>query len=541
MDLFEIPVNLRPAIRESWRARESDFLGRFDFLWDGTGSPKLLEYNADTPTILAESAAGQELWFSKIKAPSFNISTDESNSSREKGGIWCFNFIQDKIVEGWPKVIDASKGGDINNVLHILHPNGIGSTASSDSAVEEREHLAYVKQTAILAGLNVKDIDMTHLENLVQPEWNPSDDNDDDDSLSELKPLRIFKSYPYEWLSQEAAGELLFPPSLENNNNMASTQKSTDDMVVAETCTGRNRPVKFLEPPWKLILGNKMLLAMLWEMYPNHPNLLYATYNEDDVLYNKKYDSMKFVAKPKYGREGVGVAYSDDYSSKQSFIHQYASQTSQDKFAQEVFLGDPVYQQFQAIHKFSGRYCVLGSWVIHGESAGICVREDSERTTNDNTSFVPHYVSGIPIRNDTHPLPKLSSQQLKFRSELYDQVRRPKVGGEPSTSNSARGGGGGFGGGNVWWWNSSRNNGDRSGEQQGTTRSGGGGSGGGGWKSSGPRSSSGGTMHDDIKKRAGTFKSRRGPGFGSGKTGGTVKPNGAHGRAAAKFSHSGLG
>ncbi len=29
-----------------------------------------------------------------------------------------------------------------------------------------------------------------------------------------------------------------------------------------------------MEPPWKLLMSNKSLLALLWLMYPNHPNLL---------------------------------------------------------------------------------------------------------------------------------------------------------------------------------------------------------------------------------------------------------------------------
>jgi glutathionylspermidine synthase len=34
--------------------------------------------------------------------------------------------------------------------------------------------------------------------------------------------------------------------------------------------------VDTLEPAWKLIIGNKAILPLLWEMFPNHPNLLPA-------------------------------------------------------------------------------------------------------------------------------------------------------------------------------------------------------------------------------------------------------------------------
>ena len=37
--------------------------------------------------------------------------------------------------------------------------------------------------------------------------------------------------------------------------------------------------LKFIEPPWKLIMSNKAILPLLWEMFPNHPNLVPAYYD----------------------------------------------------------------------------------------------------------------------------------------------------------------------------------------------------------------------------------------------------------------------
>ena len=59
---FEIPEVLWPAIRSSWNQKKPDFMGRFDFAWDGNGEPKMLEYNADTPSVLVESAKPQLNW-----------------------------------------------------------------------------------------------------------------------------------------------------------------------------------------------------------------------------------------------------------------------------------------------------------------------------------------------------------------------------------------------------------------------------------------------------------------------------------------------
>ena len=51
-------------IKRSWREGKMDFQGRFDFSWDGVNPPKMLEYNADTPSMTIESSIIQAEWFS---------------------------------------------------------------------------------------------------------------------------------------------------------------------------------------------------------------------------------------------------------------------------------------------------------------------------------------------------------------------------------------------------------------------------------------------------------------------------------------------
>ena len=62
-------------------------------------------------------------------------------------------------------------------------------------------------------------------------------------------PLRLlFKLYPWEWLLREQFGPHLL----------------TDAIGI-------------VEPPWKMVLSNKAILPVLWEMFPGHPNLLPAS------------------------------------------------------------------------------------------------------------------------------------------------------------------------------------------------------------------------------------------------------------------------
>lgn len=62
LEKFEIPSVLIPAVKSSWRNRQTDFMGRFDFSWDGKNPPKMLEYNGDTPSVFVESAYVSHIW-----------------------------------------------------------------------------------------------------------------------------------------------------------------------------------------------------------------------------------------------------------------------------------------------------------------------------------------------------------------------------------------------------------------------------------------------------------------------------------------------
>ena len=50
-----------------------------------------------------------------------------------------------------------------------------------------------------------------------------------------------------------------------------------------------------------------------------------------------------------------------------------------------------VYQAYQPLPVFDGNHALVGSWVIDGQSAGMCIREDSSPITSNSSSFVPHY------------------------------------------------------------------------------------------------------------------------------------------------------
>ena len=67
-------------------------------------------------------------------------------------------------------------------------------------------------------------------------------------------------------------------------------------------------------------MGNKALLPLLWSMYPNHQNLLPAYYDRPDRQAGVSVTEVKkWVSKPLFGREGLGVMMSSNYSSFDAF------------------------------------------------------------------------------------------------------------------------------------------------------------------------------------------------------------------------------
>ena len=138
----------------------------------------------------------------------------------------------------------------------------------------------------------------------------------------------------------------------------------------------RQAPTRWIEPPWKAVLSNKGILPLLWEMFPNHPNLLPA-YFEDDPRAQQLGSS--FVRKPLYSREGANVA----------LISQGVALAEHDgPYGGEGF----VRQAFASLAHFDGQHPVLGSWLVDHTPCGLSIREDESPITGNNSRFLPHAI-----------------------------------------------------------------------------------------------------------------------------------------------------
>src|SRR3954447_3851868 len=214
---LKIPEAFWPLIATSWRSDEGSLYGRIDLSYDGRGSAKLLEYNADTPTSIFEAAVFQWTWLEQ--AIERRILSGQSDQ---------FNSIHERLIEGWAKL-----GGGRH--LHLA-----GMTDNSEDAGT----LAYLEDTASQAGLATT---ITDIETIG---W-----RDDGGGFVDMEGRDIalaFKLYPWEWMFREEFG--------------------------AKLLQARTR---WIEPPWKAILSNKGILPLLWQMFRGHPNLLPAFFEDE--------------------------------------------------------------------------------------------------------------------------------------------------------------------------------------------------------------------------------------------------------------------
>jgi glutathionylspermidine synthase len=308
---LKIPETYWSLISDSWHDEQLSLYGRLDLCYDGKNPAKLLEYNADTPTSIFESAVFQWTWLEQaIERSIIPKRADQYNS------------IHERLIEAWKKLAGT----------HHLHLAGM-TESEEDSGT-----LAYFEDTARQAGLATTLLD---IEDIGLSEDRRFVDLDN-------RPIELaFKLYPWEWMfHDEFGGEIA------------------------------KAPTRWIEPPWKAILSNKGLLPLLWEMFPGHPNLLPA-YFEDDPEAAKLGTS--FVRKPLFSREGANVTL---VSAGSTLVEQ------QGPYGAEGFIR----QALAPLPNFSGQYAVVGSWLVDHAPCGLSVREDENPITGNTSRFLPHAI-----------------------------------------------------------------------------------------------------------------------------------------------------
>jgi glutathionylspermidine synthase len=162
-----IPSALHDVIRRAWEDDHWEFYGRFDLTLDARGVPKLIEYNADTPTGLLEASIIQWYW----KEDRFPDADQ-------------FNSIHEGFVARWKELIEHRQlAKEITHFTSVAnHP-------------EDRMTVGYLAQTAEEAGIPTDYLSI----NLVG--WDRNLGEFVDEQNQSIR--QIFKLYPWEWMGVE--------------------------------------------------------------------------------------------------------------------------------------------------------------------------------------------------------------------------------------------------------------------------------------------------------------------------------------------------
>lgn len=301
-DQLAVPMPFRQWVTDSWKRKDPSLYGRFDFTLKPGEPPKMLEYNADTPTALVEASLAQWFWLEEVKPK-----TDQ------------FNSLHEKLIDQWKAMKTRLPG-------HV-HFSSVNENEEDFRTVE------YLRDTALQAGIDgswIATEDIGWAKDVAKFV-------DTEDRIIE----GLFKLYPWEWMIREAFG-----PNLKSD------------------------PAVFLEPPWKMLLSNKGICAILWELYPDHPNLLPSYFTPEKL-------GSRYAKKPLYSREGANVELVGIGGARPE--GPYGSEGH-------------VYQAYAPLPVFNQKWhAVVGSWIVGDVPAGVGIREDETAVTHNTSHFVPHY------------------------------------------------------------------------------------------------------------------------------------------------------
>lgn len=249
-----IPFNLVEVVKESW---ESDvhwhLYGRFDLAGGVDGKPiKLLEFNADTPTALFETAIVQ---WAMLKQ---NRLEEESQ----------FNGLYEALVDNFKRLVTLEE--DVSDFEERYDGWNFLFTSVKGNA-EEENTVRLLQHIAAEAGFE------TEFAYIDEIEFSP-----EEGILYQEKNYELwFKLIPWEDIALEES-----------------------DLAMLLTNIIKNQKAIIFNPAYTLLFQSKGLLKILWDLYPNHPLLIESSF---EPLQGKKQ-----VKKPVFGREGGSVSILDE-------------------------------------------------------------------------------------------------------------------------------------------------------------------------------------------------------------------------------------
>ena len=297
-----IPFNLVEVIKESW---ENDvhwhLYGRFDLAGGVDGKPiKLLEFNADTPTALFETAIIQWAMLKKN-------GLEEAHQ---------FNALYEALVDNFKRLVTLEE--DISTFEERYDGwNFLFTSVKGNS--EEENTVRLLQHIATEAGFN------TEFAYIDEIEFSPDEGIFYQDKNYEL----WFKLIPWEDIALEES-----------------------DLAMLLTNIIKIQKAIIFNPAYTLLFQSKGLLKILWDLYPNHPLLLESSF---EPLQGKKQ-----VKKPVFGREGGSVAILDENGQESESIEGDYSNHKMVYQAYTELPSDTQGQSYQAGVFYAYEACGLG-------------------------------------------------------------------------------------------------------------------------------------------------------------------------------------
>ncbi len=314
LEKFNIPHSLWPRLRRSWENRRNEVVtGRLDFCVSERGI-KVYEYNADSASCHLEAGRIQGKY-----AEHFGVIEGEDAGAQLEYGL----------EEAW-----GNSG--VRGVLHIMQ----------DNDREETYHARFIKQSAEAAGIECRVI-----HGVTGLGWNDAGEIVD----SEGDPIRcVWKTWAWETALDQIRAECEADdggPNLRTAEDASPAPRLVDVLL--------NPQIMVYEPFWTLIPSNKAILPILWQIFPDHPYLLYASFEMNDYLAQHGY-----VTKPIVGRCGDNVSLVDRHDN---LLGETAG-----RFEDR----DQIYQELWRLPEVDGYRVQVSTFTARGKYAGSCVRAD---------------------------------------------------------------------------------------------------------------------------------------------------------------------
>ena len=327
---FQIDEKYWGRLRRSYETQSYPLLGRFDLAVDQTGTQlKMFEYNADSASTLLECGVVQQKW-----AAATGLCPKQSFSSGKE--------MTARLEQAWQAAID---GGVVapGSTVHFL----------VDDDDEERYTGQYVAQAAEACGLRC-EFPAAGLDGLM---WHGA-------QVCDRSSGEVVKTVWKTW-----AWETVITDAEDDEKNGGGTRSRADGATVrlCDVLLG-SEDIHVFEPMWKMIPGNKAILPILSEMFPDHTNLLKTTWEPTAEMVAAGY-----ARKPIVGRQGMNVALVGPGG--------HILQQEDGKFGDR----EHVYQELFVLPKYDDYYPLLGGWMVGHKFGGVGLREDLSLITNNES------------------------------------------------------------------------------------------------------------------------------------------------------------